>query len=177
MRTILTIIILSTSLTLFADPWDDVTKEEAENVVAFLKQNPYILDYCDCCDMETVPLLKVLYAKIEKSDWKEGKYSVKTQVRKIADIPNSKELGLQLPEAIPAYGKTNHKITMNYTWGFNLRTQKAAPMFDLVKYSGYPSGKPHKPCSSYTGFPNPFESDCEVFPSDYRDWYRLNVIY
>lgn len=174
MRIFLIFCLLFLSFNAFADPWDDVTKEEAENVVAFLKQNPFILDYCDCCDIESVALLKVISVKIEKSDWKDGKYSVKTRVRKVADIPNTKNGGLQLPEATPAYGKDDFQITMNYTWVFNLETKKAAPLFDLVEYSGYSN---RKPCASYTNYPNPFESECDVFPADYRDWYRLNVIY
>jgi len=180
MKSLITLfLLLSISISLFADPWDSMTKEEAENVVHFLKQNPYILDYCDCCDVETVALVKVLSAKIEKSDWDEGKYAVKTQVRKIADIPNSEALGLQLPEAIPSYGKNELQITMNYTWAYNHKTKKAAPIYSMVDYGYMTEHSIDKiPCNKkYTEFPNPFESECDVFPSDYRDWYRLNVIY
>lgn len=34
----------------FSDPIEDMTREEAEKLTKYLKENPYIVDYCDCCD-------------------------------------------------------------------------------------------------------------------------------
>ncbi|MDP5098609.1 MAG: hypothetical protein NWQ27_01330 [Crocinitomicaceae bacterium] len=34
----------------YADAWDNLTLEEAQNVIAQLNENPFIFDYCDCFD-------------------------------------------------------------------------------------------------------------------------------
>jgi hypothetical protein len=33
-----------------ADPWDCMSKDQALSLVAYLKENPFVFDYCDCCD-------------------------------------------------------------------------------------------------------------------------------
>ena len=72
----------------YADAWDNLTKEEAENVIEYLKVNPYISDYCDCCDHEgeyatTIEFLKVIDARIVTCEWDNEFYTVAV-VRKIA---------------------------------------------------------------------------------------------
>ncbi len=165
---------LFVSLAVFADPWDNLTKQEAKKVVQFLKQNPYVLDYCDCCDIESVALVKVTSVKIIDCEWKKGQYSIEVETRKVVDIPNT-DTGPQLPDAAPAYGNHKFLVTMNYTWGFNATTKKAAPLFDMIEYKTY--GDDRKPCKSYTEYPNPYEAECDIFDREYREWYKLNVIY
>jgi len=33
-----------------ADSWDCMSRDEANSLVAYLKDNPFVFDYCDCCD-------------------------------------------------------------------------------------------------------------------------------
>ena len=40
-----------------ADAWDNLTMEEAKSVVAKLEKDPFIFDYCDCCDHGETRLL------------------------------------------------------------------------------------------------------------------------
>lgn len=41
---------IAISVSLFADPIEDMTQTEAQQLVEYLKNNPYLVDYCDCCD-------------------------------------------------------------------------------------------------------------------------------
>ena len=51
------------AFTAFADPTEDMTIEEAATLVSYLKDNPYIVDYCDCCD-DLKPGGERVYAKL-----------------------------------------------------------------------------------------------------------------
>jgi hypothetical protein len=69
---------------LHADPIEDLTKEEAAALVNYLEKNPFLVDYCDCCDDLNAPENRV-YAKlifVEKAEivpcsYNDEKVSVK----------------------------------------------------------------------------------------------------
>lgn len=92
MRKILFGLFIFQSIYCSADAWDNLSYEEAELVVAYLEEHPYILDYCDCCSHDgkyaaEVFLLKVTKASIVNCNWSEGEYSVEVEYKTIAQIP------------------------------------------------------------------------------------------
>ena len=50
------------------------------------KANPFILDYCDCCDGSETYLLKVLKSEIVTCDWDDNYKSVKVTATKIGKL-------------------------------------------------------------------------------------------
>jgi len=162
----------------FADAWDNLTKEEAEKVVDFLNKNPYIFNYCDCCDSEgeyatKAYFVKVTSTRIEACSWDAGSFSVKYDFTPIAEVKYTNN-GLDFSQLKSAETLTSDDpIYMNYTWGWNSEKMQATPIFDIVKYSQY--GKDHKPCKTPFAFPNPKLIDKVIKDKAYKKWYKKNV--
>lgn len=161
----------------YADAWDNLTKEEAENVIEYLKVNPYIFDYCDCCDHEgeyatTIEFLKVIDARIVTCEWDNEFYTVKATVEVIAHVPYT-ENGPDI-KRIERLREKDSEVTiyMNYTWGLDLKTKKAAPFFDLVTYH-YEHNR--GACKEPFEFPHPRALKKTWNDKEYKKWYRQNV--
>lgn len=174
---ILVLLIMSISQFVIADPWDNMTKTQAEATAAYLKQNPYFIDYCDCCDSSgefaaEVFLMKALSVKVLPSDWSDGDYRVVVEARRVKQFPYMKD-GINTVSPSPIAGPETVTITMNYTWVFNHKTKLAGPLFEAVAYDKYDGD--YKPCQPHAAYPNPFKGDYDQFDRDYKDWYRLNV--
>jgi hypothetical protein len=68
-----------------ADPWDCMSREEANSLVTYLKDNPFVFDYCDCCDDitgedEEKPmgqLIKIEKMQIVACSYDDTQFSVK----------------------------------------------------------------------------------------------------
>lgn len=177
MKNLLIAFALLISNFLMADSWDNLTKEQAEAVVTELKQNPYIFDYCDCCDHQgayaaKVRLLKVLETEIIKCPWEAESFSVVVDVAVLAHIPYG-ENGLSF------IGLTSNKketdvftISMNYTWSFNPGEKMATPMFANIPYDKYGE---KKACKSYFKFPTPEEGKGVIKDGKYKKWYKKNI--
>ncbi len=79
-----------TFFTVIADPIEDMTMEEAKNLVKYLKDNPYLVDYCDCCDRNPggerifASLIRVSNTEIVPCTYDESRYSVKLTATVIA---------------------------------------------------------------------------------------------
>ena len=91
MKTLFALAVLFNTFFSFADAWDNLTFEEAEAVVAELKKNPYIFDYCDCCDhtgeyATEVHFMKVTGTEIVTCDWDASYYSVQYTADLIAKV-------------------------------------------------------------------------------------------
>lgn len=172
---------------IYADPWEDLTLDEAEEVKAYLKKNPFILDYCDCCNYKgeyaaKVFLRKVRSYKIVPCDWAEGKYSVKTITKRIAQLPYS-ESGVDYSNPVKASGLDETSIDMNYTWSFNKDRGAVLPLYSSIDYHQCQArncqgdiqrniGQCRKP----TYFPNPFRHPDVIIDSDYKEWYSKTVL-
>ena len=161
----------------FADAWDNLTMEEAKAVVQELKKNPYIFDYCDCCDhsgeyASKVHLLKVKGFNIIPSSWSEGQYAVQISYEVIAKLnytakgPNTRKLKRYAGDEI------GDLIYMNYTWTFNEESMKASPFFNSVKYSYYGEGSA---CKREFTYPTPKAVAKVSDDIDYAAWYEANV--
>lgn len=157
----------------FADAWDNLTLEEAEEVVAELAVNPYIFDNCDCCDHKgeyaaKVFLVKVTDTEIIRCEWNPEFYSVRLTFQVIAELkngpsgPNAKKLrkaGSAEPSDI---------LFMNYTWGLQPGTHIAVPFFSKIPYSTYGESKA---CKKAFNYPTPKAVRKVSDDPDYETWY------
>ena len=167
---------LFVSTTMLADPWDNLTKEQAEETAKFLNRYPYILDYCDCCDHSgeyatKAFLMRVVSVRIISSEWSEGEYSVKAKVRKIAQIPYT-EKGLDLTSATAAGEEEDYIILMNYTFGYSPTMKKAVPLFDMIDYGKYSK---ENYCKGPTSYPNPKKLKKYFKDKEYHSWYKRYI--
>lgn len=171
-NSILVLLLLCPTL-LWADPWDNLTLQQAEQVEAFLKTNPYIFDYCDCCDAEgeyatKVYLMKVTSTEIVTCDWNPEYYSVQADVVVLAEIPYT-PAGPQMNAPRISRSEDGLKITMNYTWGYNAGQRKAAPLYSIVPYDVYGEQDPNSGyCRAFTTFPDPRL----IKDQEYTNWYK-----
>lgn len=161
----------------FADAWDNLTLEQAQAVVAELETNPYIFDYCDCCDRKgeyasNAYFLKVVLAEIVPCEWDKTYYSVKITADVIGRLKRTKS-GLKLNKLLKAVDDPSKMVFMNYTWGYNKTTKMASPFFDIVAYDVY--GTENTSCNPTFAFPKP-----EVVSKVYKDeiygfWYSKHI--
>lgn len=158
----------------WADPWDNLTLDEAKGVVAFLKAEPYILDYCDCCDAEgpyatKLMLMEVVSTEIVTCDWDNTKYSVVAQVEILAEISYTND-GPDITQTVIMDGHPDQlTITMNYTWAFHDETAKAAPFYTAVPYDSYGEQPLDKGvCREFVGYPAPEY----VHNNKYASWWK-----
>lgn len=175
MKLILLISIALSSFFSFADAWDNLTLDEANAVVAELKANPYIFDYCDCCSNDgdyatTIQFLKVIDTEIITCSWDQAFYSVKATSLLLAHVfysatgPDMKQLSKG------ASSEYSEFIFMNYTWTFHLETKLAQPYYNTVDYDYY--GNDNKPCKSFFTYPTPDQLKTVSKDRGYKKWYR-----
>lgn len=173
-RIIVILVLLTTfSFTAKADAWDNLTLTEAEAVVAHLGKNPYIFQYCDCCDddspnINSAILVKVTKTSIEKCDWNDEMYSVYYDAEIIAEISYT-ESGLKISSGIiEGSSTTSDKIYMNYTRTINPSTKKATNFFNIIDYQYYGESTP---CKAEFDYPNPKALKAISTDKKYKKWY------
>ncbi len=153
-----------------ADAWDNLKEKEAKKTVKFLKKNPYIIDYCDCCTGSEAYLLKVVSAEIVTCDWNSEDVSIKLKVKKVARLETTGS-GISKYRAEPINSDDNYKITMNYTFGFDKKMKWAVPLFKLVDYGYYDNHI----CMGAGNYPEPTLNDGTVINKDYQTWYNKYI--
>ena len=179
MKTLTILFALIISQFSFADSWDNLTYAEAQGVVAELEENPFVFDYCDCCDFSgeyatRVYLLKVTKAEIVECSWDSKFYSVKMESTVIAEMKYARK-GLNTKKLLkPIDTNAAELVSMNYTWGFISQNSdsKAHPFFDLVDYSTYGEGKP---CKKPFSYPSPKAVMKVSNDLQYGTWYEKNI--
>lgn len=120
------------SFNLMADSWEDMTKSQSKMVFTYLDKNPYVLDYCDCC--ETIPyLVKVVDKKLEPSRWEDSLVTIKLTVNTIAKL-EVKKTGNVVSFLVhqPEENLESFTLSMNYTFGYDLVKHQATPFFNIV---------------------------------------------
>jgi hypothetical protein len=164
----------------FADPWDSLTQEEADTLVHYIKNMPFIMDYCDCCDAageyaSTVHLWKILHSEIVPSGWNQGFLNVNVMAQALAKV-NYTDEGLR-PDSLspPEYTKEEMTLYMNYTWIYSPEKNAAVPLAKVIPYQQSSIPEESGDCRKYTQFPNPFESHI-IQDSSYRSWYNHQFI-
>jgi hypothetical protein len=161
----------------YADAWDNLTYEEAEKVVAELKKNPFIFDYCDCCDFSGEYATEVFFLKVTKTeivtcDWEPNFYSVKYHADVIAKVL-FEEIGANIFNlSAPVSATTSGTFYMNYTWGFNEENSNAAPFFSIIPYTYYGEAKP---CLGPIAYPAPVAVSKIGKVKGYKKWYKRGM--
>jgi len=177
MKKVVLILLFICPIFLWADSWDNLTLKQAKQVSEFLKSNPYILDYCDCCSHDgnyatKVYLMKVKSTEIIVCEWDSKYYSVKATVDVLSNIPYLKE-GPDIRAASVYKSKKELLMSMNYTWAYNKEKEKATPLYSIIPYDVYEedyslnSGT----CKEFISFPKP------VFVKNrkYKKWYKKRM--
>lgn len=149
-----------------ADAWDNLSYEQAEDVIGYLENNPFFLDYCDCCDDGDVILMKYLDAEIIPCEWDSEYKSVLVYAVKIGKL----ERNGSYPSAYRVETmneETEYIITMNYTFVYSECGNWAVPFFKEVAYSN------EHVCCGATRFPSPSDNP-GIKDSEYIAWFNRN---
>lgn len=178
MKTLSLLFALLVSTLSYADAWDNLTMEEAEAVVAELEINPYIFNYCDCCDSEgeyatRVYLVKVLRPRIVTCSWDSEFFSVTYDYYLLAELSyteNGPDVNQLKPQEMKEYAEP---IYMNYTWGLNKETKKATPFFNIIEYNFY--GEDSQPCKPEFEYPTPKQLKAVKKDKAYKKWWKKNI--
>ncbi|MCH2234050.1 MAG: hypothetical protein MK078_07340 [Crocinitomicaceae bacterium] len=165
MKKLGTLIVLMLSITIArADAWDNLTKEQADQVVSFIEKNPFVFDYCDCCG--TPPsLVYVTGTEIVPCSWQPEDYTVHYTGTVIAKI-FMEERGGDPSNITPANDPFEGDIYMNYTWVYNKQFQVVAPFFDVIDYGYY--GDDNRSCHELFGLPKAKLVGNKM----YKKWYK-----
>lgn len=189
MKNLLCALLFALPFTTLADAWDNLTMDEATKVVSYLEKNPFIYDYCDCCGSDEsfgATLLKVISTEIVTCDWDKNFYSVKVEVKPLAEMVNEGSvLNVNEPSVTIDLSEEGgggqspyadgYTIYMNYTWGYNSELKKAGPIYLSVPYDYYGENQNGKgQCNPLIEFPNPkLKSVKAVFKDrSYKKWYK-----
>ena len=163
-----------------ADAWDNLTEEEAIAMVNYLQANPYVYDYCDCCqsgDKEVqsfkVELIKITETQIVPCSWDEGKFSVSYKYQAIATLiyDDPETIGKVLPPPLHIDDEGDPVIYMNYTWGFNEESKMAKPLFESIDYH-YVAQYGGRSCNPPFRFPKPKDLEPAGKFKAYEKWYK-----
>lgn len=162
----------------FADAWPEMSKAEAEAVVAELKKNPYVFDYCDCCDFEgdyatSIYLMKVTKTEIISCEMDENCYYVHIESEPLAKVfygENGPDVNQLSVDEIMG---TDSRILMNYTWTLNPKIKKATPFFNVIPYNYYDFEKTS--CKEEFAYPTPAQLKTISSDKGYKKWYLKNV--
>lgn len=167
MKQILILLTVLISFTLQADPWEDISKDQAKQIVKYLKKYPIVLDYCDCCDDSKDFLLRILETNIVPCSYDEAKKSVKVRAIRIGQL-DRKNKG-------SAYNVTglndtvDYTISINYTFVYTSDGNWAVPFSDIIPYRLQNEG-----CKGATYFPDPLHNK-KIKDNFYINWYNKFV--
>ena len=162
----------------FADAWPEMSKSEAEAVVAELTKNPYIFDYCDCCDYEGDYATSVYFVKVTKMEiipcqMDDNCYFVEIESEILAKV-NYEENGPNVSQlSTEEIMVSNSQILMNYNWTLNPKTKKAAPFFKVIPYNYYDFEKTS--CKEEFTYPTPAQLKAVSNNKGYKKWYSKNI--
>ncbi len=151
-----------------ADDWDDMTQSQAKKVMGYLKKNPFVLDYCDCCSGTDVFLLKIISTESVICSWNTEKFSVKAKALKIGQLER-----FDFPSAYRTKSmneEIDYIISMNYTFVYSKVGKWAVPLFKMVAYE---KDRNHV-CAGATRFPDPADGN-DIKDASYKIWFDKNV--
>lgn len=152
MKKLILLLAVFTAVIAKADTWDNMTKAEADVVVEYLKKNPFVFDYCDCCGTDATPkLLHLQSYEIVPCEWKPEDFSVKYSAAVIAEFSRNDE-GISIGDFKKVDAVETGVISMNYTWGWNYNERQVLPFFTFVDYDMY--GLNSEPCLKAFALPD-----------------------
>lgn len=177
-KTLLFVLLLAFPFITKADAWDNLTREQAEAVVANLKENPYIFEYCDCCDDNTdrihgARLVKVTHTTIETCEWNQDMFAVRYQAKVIMELTFAEDGMSILNSNREVEEESADFIYMNYTRTLNPVTKLATNFFNVIDYDYYGE---NRPCKKEFAYPNP--KIVKGFSKDkgYKKWFKKNAL-
>lgn len=147
---------------MIADPIEDMTAEEAAQVMHYLYANPYIVDYCDCCDNYTPTLIRVYTAVTEPCSYNAERTSIKVQGQKICTF----NAGGKVQKIFTNTEQFNEIISLNYTWGHAGKGKAQAIGKTLQLWD-------ERTCKEPLTYPDAAKNS--DLPVAYRDWYTQFV--
>ena len=180
MKYLTLLVLLFVSTLSFADAWDNLTEEEAANVVNYLNAHPYIFEFCDCCqtdddedDIYSMELVKVSNLRVVPCSWDKDYYSVEYDSQRLATLVYKEDgSGMEvLPPPAPGFEEDAPVIYMNYTWAFNPESQLAKPLFESIDYH-YVAQYGGRSCKEAFDYPTPAELEPAGKFKGYKQWYK-----
>ena len=159
-----------------ADPWDCMNEWQAKELMAFLEKNPYVFDYCDCCDEVAIEadgrrifghLIKIEKMEIVTCSCDQSQFSVnivKSSVIVSGYVVDGK---FSLAEADADYlapFNESWPITLNYCWTY--KAGKTSRLFKNIRYDSE-----EIKCGGLKEFPDPKKLPTK-FRKGYQKFYR-----
>ncbi len=139
-QTLLACLLFALPLSLWADPHDCMSKEEAETLAKKIL-NQYIIDYCDCCDSanpdahvltSSAKLLYIIEATVEKCSYDDTRFSVKIRYNfgGAFEVEKGSLKGKNLAKAPSELMHVWNNVSLNYH--FYLNNGKPARLYGLL---------------------------------------------
>lgn len=175
MKSLLLFVLLLPGHYSFADAWDNLTRQQAEAVVAELEKNPFVFDYCDCCDddgedVHAAMLLQVTSTEIVACSWSPEMFSVKYEAISIGEVCYHSDTLSVLNMFEAGSGSSEYVVYMNYSRGLNPTTKQATNFFNIVDYDYYGE---NLTCKREFDYPHPKElKKAGIKLKAYAKWYR-----
>jgi hypothetical protein len=168
----------------FADAWDNLTEDEAAEMVNYLNANPYIFEYCDCCqtdaedDRYSMELVEVSNLRVVTCSWDKDYYSVEYNRQPIATLLYKEDgSGMQVtpPPTPDSEEDSPPVIYMNYTWGLNPDSNLAEPLFETIYYH-YVAEYGGRSCKEAFPYPKPSDLSKVGEFKGYKQWYKKAAV-
>ena len=159
-----------------ADPWECMSETEVKELMSFLKKNPYVFDYCDCCDEVSRKydnkklfghLIKIEKMEIVTCSWDDTQFSVnivKSSIILSGNVEKGKLIAADLDVKNLAPYNGTWPITLNYCWTY--KAGKISRLFKNIKYDNE-----DVKCGGISEFPDPKKVPAE-FKKGYQKFYR-----
>jgi hypothetical protein len=147
-----------------ADPWDCMTKEQAESLLAYLKENPFVFDYCDCCDKVAREdaeggfkklmgqLLRIDKMEIVPCSWDESQFSVnikKCSILASGFAGDGVYIAAKIKSDDKEYYSRPWAISLNYCFSMD-KVKNPVRLFEMIDYPAEDVN-----CWGFKKFPNP----------------------
>lgn len=167
----------SSTTALFADPWDCMSKEQAEELMAHLQKNPFVFDYCDCCDEVSREydnkklmghLVKIEKMEIKACSWDETQFSVyvvsTTMIASGYVEGGNFKIEQTKNEVAAGYYAEDWSVAINYC--FALDKGKPTRLYKMIKYEGDDVN-----CGGLKNFPDPNKIPKSKIQKAYAKYY------
>jgi len=158
--------------TISADPWEALTESEAKELKAYLEKNPFVFDYCDCCDEVARKydnrktfghLIKIEKMEIVVCSWDESRFSVNIVQSSILASGNVEggKFNIAVPKEDDIQRYREHwPITLNYSW--SIKSGKPSRLYKHINYNA-----DDVKCKGISKFPRP-----NVVPAKFKKDYQ-----
>lgn len=176
-KIIIALLLIFPAKLILADSWTELTLAQAEKAVAHIKANPYIFDYCDCCDQPRMNMIFVKEVYYKETGINAYEVFVKGEIIHVFNYVVADDEIAILDEFMTVKDVQEEEeidpnfegvISVNYTFVFFKVTEgekNATRLMDITGYDQEISG-----CVPFVQFPYP-DSKQKVNPG-YAKWYN-----